>query len=103
MTNLNTELMRTLLKNESVEEFFRQHLETAINSRLLCELSAFLGYEKHDLEGWGSGNSRNGAYTRSFDTRYGTLNLAIPRDRNGEFHQQTVPKHQRKEMPLKRL
>lgn len=92
--------MNTLLKNESIEEFFRQHLEIAINSLLQCELSAFLGYEKHDPDGWGSGNNRNGAYNRSFDTRYGTLNLAIPRDRNGEFQQQTVPKHQRKEDAL---
>lgn len=100
MSNLNTELMSTLLKNEPVEEFFRQQLETAINSLLQCELSAFLGYEKYDPDGWGSGNNRNGAYIRSFDTRYGTLNLAIPRDRNGEFQQQTVPKHQRKEDAL---
>lgn len=100
MSNLNTELMNTLLKNESIEEFFRQQLETAINALLQCELSAFLGYEKHDSNGWGSGNNRNGSYTRLFDTRYGTLNLVIPRDRNGEFQQQTVPKHQRKEDAL---
>lgn len=100
MSNLNTELMNTLLKNESIDEFFRQQLETAINALLQCELSAFLGYEKYASDGWGSGNNRNGSYTRLFDTRYGTLNLIIPRDRNGEFHQQTVPKHQRKEDAL---
>ena len=92
--------MNTLLKNESVEDFFRQQLENAINALLQCELSSFLGYEKHDANGWGSGNSRNGSYTRSFDTRYGTLKLVIPRDRNGEFQQQTLPKHQRKEDAL---
>ena len=93
MSNLNTELMNTLLKNESIEEFFRQQLETAINALLQCEFSAFLGYEKYHSDSWGSGNSRNGVYNRSFNTKYGTLNLIIPRDRKGAFQQQTIPKH----------
>jgi transposase-like protein len=92
--------MNTLLKNESIEEFFRQQLETAVNALLQYELSAFLGYEKYNSDGWGSGNSRNGVYNRSFDTQYGTLNLIIPRDRNGEFQQQTIPKHGRKDDAL---
>lgn len=100
MLNLNTELMNVLLKNESIEDFFRKQLESAINSLLQCELSAFLGYEKHDPDGWGTGNNRNGTYKRSFDTRYGTLELLIPRDRNGDFQQQTVPRHQRKDDAL---
>lgn len=75
MSNLNTELLNTLLKNESVDEFFRQLLEDAINDLLQAELSACLGYEKYDSDGWGSGNSRNGSYSRTFDTRYGKLQI----------------------------
>ena len=41
MSNLTTELMNSLLKNEPVEEFFRQLLEMAINSLLQHELAAF--------------------------------------------------------------
>ena len=95
MSNLTTELMNSLLKNEPVEEFFRQHLEMAINSLLQHELATFLGYEKHDSIGWGTGNSRNGAYNREFSTCYGSLRLVVPRDRNGDFHQQTVPVRRR--------
>ena len=95
MSNLTTELMNSLLKNEPVEEFFRQHLELAINGLLQHELAAFLGYEKHDSMGWGTGNSRNGAYSREFSTCYGALHLVVPRDRNGDFHQQTVPVRRR--------
>lgn len=51
MSNLNTELLNTLLKNESVDEFFRQLLEDAINDLLQAELSACLGYEKYDSDG----------------------------------------------------
>ncbi|ELA80933.1 transposase, partial [Enterococcus faecium EnGen0016] len=42
-----------------------------------------------------SGNSRNGNYSRTFKTEYGELNLTIPRDRNGEFSQQTLPAYKR--------
>lgn len=96
MFNLNTELTKTLLANESLDEFFRQHLEIAINDLLQAELSAFLGYEKYSIDGWGSGNSRNGSYERTFETKYGKLNLRIPRDRNGEFQQQTLPEYKRR-------
>ena len=96
MSNLNTELMTALLKNDSLDEFFRQHLENAMNDLLQAELTVFLGYEKHSSEGWGSGNSRNGTYDRSFDTKYGTLNLKIPRDRNGEFNQHLLPEYERR-------
>ena len=100
MYDFSTELMKTLVEKQPLEEFFRQHLENAINTLLESELSAFLGYEKYDVAGWNSGNSRNGSYQRSFDTRYGTLNITIPRDRNGEFHQQLLPKHQRRDEAL---
>lgn len=96
MSNLNTELMTTLLKNESLDEFFRKHLEEAINTLLQNELTAFLGYEKYSADGVGTGNSRNGSYTRSLDTKYGTLNLSIPRDRAGDFEQHLIPEYARR-------
>ena len=44
--------------------------------------------------------SASGYATRSLKTIYGTLELQIPRDRLGEFHQQTIPPHkQRAEDP----
>mgnify|MGYP001055127477 FL=1 len=45
MSNLNTELMTALLKNESIDEVFRSHLEAAMNDLLKIELTQFLGYE----------------------------------------------------------
>lgn len=96
MSNLNTELMETLLKNESIDEFFRSHLESAMNELLRSELTAFLGYEKHSVEGYGTGNSRNGFYSRGLDTKYGKLELQIPRDRRGLFVQQLIPDYSRR-------
>ena len=96
MSYLNTKLMAALLNNESVDEFFRAELECAVNILLEAELTAFLGYEKHSSNGWGSGNSRNGSYCRSFETKYGILHLKVPRDRRGDFEQQLIPDYARR-------
>lgn len=95
MTNFTTEIMETLITKGDLDDLFRRHLELAINSLLQAELTAFLDYEKYDRAGFNSGNSRNGNYSRSFKTEYGELSLVIPRDRKGEFTQQTVPAYKR--------
>ncbi|NTJ76160.1 IS256 family transposase, partial [Enterococcus faecium] len=71
------------------------HLEKAVNTLLKTELTAFLDYEKYDRIGFNTGNSRNGSYDRTVKAEYGELHLQIPRDRNGEFKQQTVPAYRR--------
>lgn len=96
MSNLNTELINALLKNESIEEVFRSHLETAMNDLLKIELTEFLGYEKHSPLGYHTGNSRNGFYERELDTTYGRLSIKIPRDRNGHFDQRLIPEYSRR-------
>lgn len=96
MSDLNTELTAALLKNESLDEFFRSHLEAAMNDLLKTELTAFLGYEKNSVLGYGTGNSRNGYYQRDLDTKYGKLHISIPRDRNGDFEQHLIPDYARR-------
>ena len=96
MSEFNTELAQAILKNQPIEEFFRQHLETAINKVLEIELTEHLGYEKNSTSGYNSGNSRNGFYTRGLDTSWGRLTINIPRDRNGSFNQQLIPDYARR-------
>jgi len=88
--------MTALLKGVPLDEFFRSHLEQAINELLKAELTGYLGYEKHSVEGYGSGNSRNGYYQREMDTKYGKLHISVPRDRNGSFEQQLIPDYARR-------
>lgn len=71
------------------------HLENVVNTQLATELAAFLDYEKYDRIGFNSGNSRNGLGLRTLHTEYGELNIQIPRNRNGEFKQQTVAPYKR--------
>src|SRR3984885_9194857 len=58
------------------------------------EMTAHLGYEKHDPAGRGSGNSRNGTTPKTLLTDVGAVDLAVPRDRSGTFEPQIVRKGQ---------
>ena len=95
MNDFTTEIVQTLVTKGDLNELFRSHLERAVNTLLRTELTAFLEYEKYDRTGFNSGSSRNGSYSRSIKTEYGELTLEIPRDRNGEFKQQTLPAYKR--------
>ncbi|MBP2898795.1 IS256 family transposase [Escherichia coli] len=95
MNHFTTDLVQALVTKQDVTEIFRIHLERAMNHLLTTELTAFLDYEKYDRAGFNTGNSRNGSYTRTLHTEYGDLHLQIPRDRNGEFKQQTVAPYKR--------
>ena len=60
------------------------------------ELSEHLGYEPGDPAGRGSGNNRNGTTPKTVLTDIGPVDLDVPRDRNGTFEPQLVPKHARR-------
>lgn len=95
MNHFTSDIIQALAKKEDLTEVFRLHLEAALNILLKTELTAFLDYEKYDRIGFNTGNSRNGAYSRTLHTEYGDLEVSIPRDRNGEFKQQTVAPYKR--------
>jgi putative transposase len=59
---------------------------------LEAELTARLGYGRHDPAGRGSGNSRNGAIGKTVQTGIGPVGLQVPRDRAGSFKPVLVPK-----------
>ena len=67
-----------------------------IEAGLEVEMTEHLGYERHAVEGRGSGNSRNGYTPKTVTTDIGDVELAVPRDRAGTFDPATVPKHQRR-------
>ncbi|HGD4397582.1 MULTISPECIES: IS256-like element ISSdy3 family transposase [Streptococcus] len=103
MTQFTTELLNFLAQKQDIDDFFRQSLETAMNELLQAELSAFLGYEPYEKSGYNTGNSRNGTYSRQFETKYGTVSLAIPRDRNGEFSPAILPSYTRRDDHLEEM
>lgn len=70
----------------------RQVLQTALQ----VEMAHHLGYDKHDPAGRNLGNSRNGSTPKTLTTEIGKVTVDVPRDRNGTFEPQIVPKHQRR-------
>lgn len=96
MNHFSTQLYKALSQGYSIDEIIRQEIESVVNTLLKTELTIFLDYERYDPIGYNSGNSRNGSYTRQFQTKYGEIQVEIPRDRNGEFSQQTVPPYKRR-------
>jgi putative transposase len=79
-------------KNGLLKELQKRLLEKALGA----ELTVHLGYEKHDPAGKNSGNSRNGTSGKTMKGEFGTLPLAVPRDRNGTFEPQIIGKGQRR-------
>ena len=61
------------------------------------ELDEYLGYDKHDPVGRGSGNSRNSTRSKTVVTdNVSAIKIQVPRDRNGTFEPQLVKKRQRR-------
>ena len=71
-------------------------MRSVLQRGLEVEMTEHLGYERHAVEGRGSGNSRNGSYPKTVTTEIGEVTVDVPRDRLGSFEPATVPKHQRR-------
>ena len=102
----------TIVKPEIVEELIKsiskpedmfgpdgvfQRLRSALMERMLeSEMTAHLGFERNEVKGYGSGNSRNGHTSKRVLTESGPVEVRVPRDRKGTFEPQLIPKHQRR-------
>jgi putative transposase len=72
-----------------------KELTKALVERMLAgEMNHHLGYEKHDPDGYGSGNSRNGKSKKTLKGESGEMTIEVPRDRNGTFEPKLIEKHQ---------
>jgi len=59
------------------------------------EMEAHLGYEKSSQEQKNTANRRNGINKKKVRTQFGDMELETPRDREGNFTPQLVPKRSR--------
>jgi transposase-like protein len=63
---------------------------------LEAEMDEHLGYKKHGNTGDNSGDSRNGRSEKKVLTENQEIELRVPRDRNGVFKPQVIPKYQKR-------
>jgi putative transposase len=98
---IDNELIDNLLKgykkpedligeNGLLKQLTKQLLERAMSA----EMTAHVGYEKHDATGNNTGNSRNGTSAKTIKGTFGRMPIEVPRDRNGTFEPQIIEKHQ---------
>jgi len=74
----------------------KQLTKRVVERVLEAELTAHLGYAPHVRHGTEEPNARNGKGQKTVQPDTGPLDLAVPRDRNGSFAPQRVPKRQRR-------
>ena len=91
------ELLDELLKDVKHPEdllgkdgLLKQLTKDLVERVLEEELTDHLGYEKHAVEGRGTGNSRNGKSEKTLQGEQGKIPLNIPRDRNGYFEPRLI-------------
>jgi len=100
MINLDDKIIKELIKGCKTQgEVFGKdglikQLVKRITEQLLAEeLTEHLGYEKNSIEGYNSGNSRNGKSQKTLKGEYGEIPLEIPRDRESSFEPALIPKN----------
>lgn len=98
---IDINLIDSLIKQyDDPADIFRENglmmqLKKAIVERVMeGELTTELGYEKHDVAGNHSGNSRNGYSEKTLKCNDGHLPIRVPRDRNGNYEPKIIPKNQ---------
>ena len=88
------ELLKQGRKPEDVHALLKQLTKAVVERAMQAEMKEHLGYEKHDPAGANSGNSPNGVTRKTLTGEFGEVEIATPRDRNGEFEPQIVRKNQ---------
>jgi len=79
-------------ENGLLKQLTKALLERAMNAELTHEL----GYEKNSKSEKSTNNRRNGSSAKTVSSKHGKMEIAIPRDRAGEFEPQIIKKHQRR-------
>jgi putative transposase len=96
------EMMQQYLKNndirvkdgQDIKAIMRDMMSVILEGTMDGELDEELGYSKYDYKNKETDNSRNGHSKKTMHTSYGDMELAVPRDRNGEYEPQVVKKYQ---------
>jgi putative transposase len=94
-------LLTSLLANYQKPEdligengLLKQLTKLLVEKALDAELANHLGHDKNQPVANPTGNTRNGKSKKTLKGEFGELPIDIPRDRDGSFEPQLIPKHQ---------
>ena len=79
-----------ICENGLLKQLTKRLVERALDA----EMTAHLGHERHAPVANASGNTRNGRSRKTLKGEFGELPIEVPRDRQGSFEPQLIPKHQ---------
>lgn len=99
--NLDREELKELLKAKGVKTlddfnaFMKDISKDVVETILAGELTEHLGYEKNDQKARTTENVRNGFTPKMVRSKYGEIDLDVPRDRRSEFEPRIIKKRQK--------
>lgn len=90
------ELLQTsnISSMDDIQNLFKETIAEFMENGLDAELDDELGYSKYDYKNKDTDNSRNGRSSKKLRTSFGDVEVAVPRDRKGEFEPQLLKKNQ---------
>jgi len=98
MSLLNTEELKKQIANgtftglDDITKEFKNILKEVIQTASQEELTSHLGYDKHQESD--TNNYRNGYNDKTIKSKYGNIDVSIPRDRENTFEPQLVKKRE---------
>jgi transposase-like protein len=84
-----------LKDGKSIQNAFIAEIKDILQEALEEEITQGIGYSKYDWKNKPNANSRNGHTKKTVKSKFGEIELKIPRDVNGDFEPVIVKKHER--------
>ena len=86
--------MSNITSMDDIQNLFKETIAEFMEDGLETELDDELGYSRYDYCNKNTENSRNGHSSKTLRTSFGDVEVAVPRDRKGEFEPQLPKKNQ---------
>ena len=86
--------MSNITSMDDIQNLFKETIAEFMEDGLETELNDELGYSRYDYCNKNTENSRNGHSSKTLRTSFGDVEVAVPRDRKGEFEPQLLKKNQ---------
>ena len=86
--------MSNITSMDDIQNLFKETIAEFMEDGLETELDEELGYSRYDYRNKSTENSRNGHSSKTLRTSFGDVEVAVPRDRKGEFEPQLLKKNQ---------
>lgn len=96
---LDKNLLRQILKDNNItnlnqiNDLIKEMVKDVLQEALEAEMDDHLGYERNTPKDPAQTNARNGFNKKTVNSNFGSFDVKTPRDRDGEFEPQILPKY----------